>query len=126
MMDILSIFVMIIAITVIMIGYMNSLQLVSQKQEISQLTRKYVLRMETVGYLTYADRAALLNSLTNLGCSNITLTGTTLSKVGYGQEITLSVKGKVKGKKKSGGLIDAVFQTQTYNFKEIRTSTAKH
>lgn len=125
-MDIFSIFIMILAITVIMMGYMNNLQLVNQKQEISQLTRKYVLRMETVGYLTYADRTALLNGLTNLGCLDVTLTGTTLTKVKYGEEITLSVKGKVKGKKKSGGLLDAIFQTQTYNFKEIRTSTAKH
>lgn len=125
-MDIMSIFIMIIAITVITMAYMNSLQLISQKQEISQLTRKYILRMETVGYLTYADRITLLNSLTNIGASNVYFTGTTTSKVKYGEEITLSVTGKIKGKEKSGGLIDAIFQTQSYNFKEVRISTAKH
>ena len=83
----------------------------SPKTEISQLARKYILRMETVGYLTTEDNTSLCQELSAAGVTEINLSGTTQSEVSYGVPITLQISGKLKGE---------------YLFEEKRTSTAKN
>lgn len=100
-----------LAMTVVMLSYMDNVQLVQQKTEINQLARKYILRMETVGYLTPEDRSMLTQELQSVGVTEITYEGTTEHAVGYGQMIALQIKGKVKGQ---------------YDVAEQRVSTAKN
>lgn len=77
MTDILSSGICILAMTVVMLGYMESVSLVNQKAAVGQLARKYILRMETVGYLTERDYTLLCQELETIGVSETDLTGTT-------------------------------------------------
>lgn len=101
----------ILAMTVVMLSYMESVALIHQKAEVSQLARKYILRMETVGYLTPQDRTALCQELNTMGVTQVQLDGTTLNQVDYGTPITLVIGGRLEGR---------------YAFRETRSSTAKN
>jgi len=101
----------VLAMTVIMLYYMDSVQLIQQKTEVSQLARKYILRMETVGYLTAQDRTILTQELVDMGVTEVDYTGTTVNPVTYGTPISLQIKGKLRGE---------------YAITEQRASTSKN
>ena len=101
----------ILAMTVVMLSYMECVSLIHGKTEVNQLARKYILRMETVGYLTAEDKTALCQELDSMGVTEIDLSGTTLSQTSYGAPIYLQISGKLKGE---------------YVFEERRVSTAKN
>lgn len=109
--DIMASGICILAMTVVMLAYMDSVALFHQKTEAGQIARKYILRMETVGYLTAQDHTALLQELNTIGITEISLEGSTMYKVSYGYPITLHIIGKLKGE---------------YPFEEKRVSTAKN
>ena len=100
-----------IAMLVLMLAYMDNIQLLNQKEAVGQLARKYILKMETVGYLTPEDRTALTLELGELGVTDINLAGSTQSEATYGTSITLQLQGKLRGE---------------YEFLEKRVSTAKN
>lgn len=100
-----------LAMTVVMMTYLYNAGLIQQKAEVSQIARKYILRMETVGMLTDADSLALYEELEAAGISQIRLTGTTTWQVEYGEPIILQIRGRLKN---------------GYEFTEKRVSTAKH
>ncbi len=100
-----------LAMTAIMLVYMGNAGLVNKKAAVNQVARKYILRMETTGCLTEADRVVLLQELETLGLTEPELTGTTMNRVGYGQPIVLNIRGKLEG---------------GYEVEEKRVSTAKH
>lgn len=100
-----------LAMTVVMLSYMDNVQLIQQKTEVSQLARKYILRMETVGCLTPEDRTVLTAELQAAGVTEITYEGTTDDLVDYGEPICLQISGKLRGQ---------------YDFTEKRVSTAKN
>ena len=100
-----------LAMTVMMLAYMNSLELLEQKREVGQLARKYILQMETKGYLTAENSEALKTELAAVGATEISLNGTTVNPVGYGENIILQMEGRLGGE---------------YAFSEKRTSTAKN
>lgn len=101
----------ILAMTVVMLSYMECVCLIHGKTEANQLARKYILRMETVGYLTAEDKTSLCQELDSMGVTEIDLSGTTLSQTSYGTPIYLQISGKLKGE---------------YVFEERRVSTAKN
>ncbi len=109
--DLLSAAVCILAMTVVMLAYLNSVQLIQQKGAVGQLARRYILRMETVGCLTASDRTTLYQELEELGVTEIDLEGTTINAVPYGEAVALKIRGKLKG---------------AYGFEETRVSTAKN
>lgn len=101
----------ILAMTVVVLSYMESVALLHQKAFIGQMARRYILRMETVGYLTEREQTVFIQELDAMGVTEISLEGTTCRKVGYGAEIVLQVSGKLKGE---------------FKFEEKRVSTAKN
>lgn len=101
----------ILAMTMLMMAYMGCVSLIQQKTEVSQLARKYILRMETVGYLTDSDRAQLLQELSDTGVTGTDLSETTVNDTPYGEPITLHIRGYLEGR---------------YEFEETRVSTAKN
>ncbi|MCM1568641.1 MAG: hypothetical protein NC081_04250 [Roseburia sp.] len=109
--DLLSTGLCILAMTVMMLAYMECTELIHQKSMAGQLARKYILRMETIGYLTEPDESALREELREIGVTDTSLAGTTLQQVGYGAPVTLCIKGKLGGR---------------YTFEEKRVSTAKN
>lgn len=109
--DLVATGICILAMTVLMFNYMDNISLIWQKVEVSQIARKYILRMETVGMLTDEDRAELCAELAAAGVTGLCLDGTTFSQAGYGEPIVLQVEGSLK---------------EDYAFTEKRVSTAKH
>lgn len=109
--DLLSVGLCILAMISVTMAFMECAGLVNKKTAISQTAREYILRMETVGYLTTAEEGELVRELMSYGVSEIDLTGTTREQVGYGSEIVLQISGKI-GK--------------DYLVEEKRVSTAKN
>lgn len=109
--DFMSAGLCLLALTAVMVAYMGSARLIQKKTEVNQIARKYILRMETMGMLTDADRTALYKELEAAGVTQIRLDGTTLWQVHYGEPIQLQIRGKLENR---------------YEFTEKRVSTAKH
>lgn len=79
---------------------------ISDKWNMKQQARETLLVMETEGYLKPDEQSRLLSGLEQCGLNNITLDGTTQREVGYGSDITLSIKGTYQNKRLAfmGGL----------------------
>lgn len=101
----------VLAMTSIMVSFMHSTKLIHNRHEVTQLARQYVLRMETVGYLTEKDSQSLRKDLKNLGISDISFAGSTMMPMGYGTMIHLQISGTMEG---------------GYGFVEKRCTTAKY
>ena len=82
--------VMMTAFLAIIFGAFSS---ISNKWNMRQAAREYLLIMETEGYLTASDQADLRAELENCGLYNISFSGTTTSQVGYGDRIYLKISG---------------------------------
>ena len=108
--DLLSALLCILAMITVMVTFMDCVALVNRKTMVGQIARNYVLKMETVGYLTTADEEALLLELSRLEIGEVSLEGTTRTPVEYGAEITLRIRGRIGDN----------------DFEETRVSTAKH
>jgi len=100
-----------LAMTVVMLAYFDNVELLHQKDEMGQLARKYILKMETTGYLTVEDMLLLTDELEAMGVTEIQYGGNTVNAVPYGEAITLQIQGKLRGE---------------YDCSEKRVSTAKH
>ena len=109
--EFLAVCIGLLLMCVLLVNFLDSVGLMNEKAEVDQIARKYILRMETCGQLTTADRASLCMELENAGVSGISLEGTSPNKVPYGETITLYIKGKLRG---------------DIEFYEKRVSTAKH
>lgn len=101
----------ILAMTLVMMAYMDCVDVIQDKLKAGQLARKYILRMETVGCLTMEDMGELTAELTELGITEAKYPGTTFEEAGYGEPIALHITGKIRGE---------------YPFEEYRYSTAKN
>ena len=66
---------------------------ISEKWGMRQAAREYMLIMETEGYLPAADQTALIAELESYGLYNISLSGTTMREVNYGDRIYLKISG---------------------------------
>ena len=77
----------------IFVGIYLVLGQISRQDDVERIYRSYLLRMEREGCLTATDKTELVNELTALGVSNIDLTGTSVSPVGYGNEVRLRITG---------------------------------
>lgn len=109
--DLLSTGLCILAMTAVMLSYIKYTELIHKKSMVGQVARKYILRMETTGYLMSTDSDEMKLELEKLGVTQIDLAGTTRQNVGYGAPITLHISGKLEGE---------------YFIEEVRVSTAKN
>lgn len=66
---------------------------ISDKWGMRQTAREYMLIMETEGYLPTEDQTALIAELESYGLYNISLSGTTMREVNYGDRIYLKISG---------------------------------
>ena len=92
-------------------NYLQNVQLLQAKENVGQLARAYLLKMETVGYLEPAEQAHLTAELETAGLTEIDYEGSTLEPAGYGERIILQIHGKLGGH---------------YEIREKRVSTAKN
>lgn len=109
--DLLSALLCILTMITVMVAFLDCVALVNKKTIVGQTARNYVLKMETVGYLTDADEQALRTELAEQGITELNLDGTTRAPVTYGTEVRLRITGRIGGE---------------HYFEEERVSTAKH
>ena len=109
--DLLSALLCILTMITVMVAFLDCVALVNKKTIVGQTARNYVLKMETVGYLTESDEQALRAELAEQGITELDLDGTTRTPVTYGAEVKLRITGRIGGE---------------YYFEEERVSTAKH
>lgn len=127
--DIVSVLIAVISIFIVMLLFIYIIQVVDVKKNADQLARKYILEMETIGYLPSSSYIQLLQELDALGITDVDLTGTSFSQAGYGNPIYLSIKGniKTKGLNTSGGDVFAFyFADVVFSFSINKMSTAKN
>ena len=98
---------------------------ISDKWRMNQVAREYMLLMETEGYLTEEDKTELIKELEECGLYNISLSGTTVSEVGYGNRIYLKINGTYDNNvlRFAGGISKVATSPSVYSIE--RRSTAK-
>ncbi len=127
--DLLSSLLVILSFTILAFSFLNAMNAISRKENVKEVSRKYILDMETKGYLTTESSAKLLQELSEIGLTDIDLSGTTLSDAGYGNEIHLYIKGKmpvVELDAGGGDLFASVFRDTQQMISIHKMSTAKH
>lgn len=128
LLDFMSIAITILAMSIMVMAYLECTNLLMKKLEISQISRSYILKMETEGYLSTSNKVNLLKELQDVGLSEIDLSGTTMQPVSYGEAIYLQVKGKISGR--IMGTVDEIweegFLPMQFVVEEQKMSTAKN
>lgn len=87
----------ILAMLTVMMFFLKEMEMIQVKAQAGQVSRKYMLRMESDGYLKPDKEAALRQDLQQLGILGVTLDGTTRVQVSYGEVITLHFTGNLTG-----------------------------
>lgn len=86
----------IMALAVMLLFFSGWMANISARDNVYQLSRRYILQMEAEGCLTSSMESRLRSDLTAAGMNNISLTGTTTSEVDYGNVIVLKITGDLK------------------------------
>lgn len=86
----------IMALGVMLLFFSGWMANISARDNVYQLSRRYILQMEAEGCLTSSMESRLRSELANAGMNNISLTGTTTSEVDYGNVIVLKITGDLK------------------------------
>mgnify|MGYP003298902138 CR=1 FL=1 len=127
-MDLVTIGITILAMSIVVMAYLECSGLLLKKLEISQLSRHYILKMETEGYLNEQNKQMLVQELQALGMQEIELTGTTLHPVAYGETILLNIQGSIGARAIADGeeVWSEGFLSKQFVVEESRMSTAKN
>lgn len=86
----------IMALAVMLLFFSGWMANISARDNVYQLSRRYILQMEAEGCLTSSMESRLKSDLTAAAMNNISLTGTTTSEVDYGNVIVLKITGDLK------------------------------
>lgn len=126
--DILPSIIMVLAVMILITVFFNLYQVLSLNEEVKQLSRKYMLNMETVGYLDAANRTKLIQELSDLNVIDIDLTGTTMTDAGYGNTVYLQITCRLPMEQMNmtGGMLTIFFDDGSIPVNVRRMSTAKN
>ena len=124
--DFITGMITILAISVIVMVSFSYTELLNKKLEVSQIARRYILQMETRGYLESMSEQQLYEDLQRVGMKNIDLSGTTRQSVVYGEKIMLCISGELEGIMLKGNFWTSGFGKTRYHVEEKRMSTAKN
>ena len=127
--DVLMSLVVVFALIFLMLAYLNLTAAINRKEDIDQLARRYILEMETIGYLSGSSQTQFVQQLHELGIENVDLSGTTVSQAGYGNPIYLYVQGSIPLRtldNSSGNLFTFFLKDTTFPVEIRKMSTAKN
>ena len=94
--DMIPVVITILVTGILALCYVSWISDFETKETINAITREYLLRMGTVGYLSNEDKSELLSELEDKNIEDISLLGTTDTKVESGEIVTLKISGKYK------------------------------
>jgi hypothetical protein len=116
-----------VAVFIIIMLYITYSADLYKKDKIDITAREYILKMEAEGYLITDDENDLINELQMLGMNNISLAGTTLSKVGYANKVNLIINGQISIPDYTiNNLFSIEKTTKIININIDKSSTAKY
>ena len=96
MVDFVYVLCALVMVTIIFVIMMDCYSDLDNKTKIEMLGREYILRMESMGYLSEEDQDSLMEELKKYGVIDITLTGTTKEPVDNGNKIILNIVGSLE------------------------------
>ena len=123
--DILPSMIMVIAAVILITVFFGLYQILRLKQ----ISRKYMLTMETMGYLDAASRTSLMQDLSDLQVTDIDLTGSTMTDAGYGNAVYLQITCKLPIEQLNmdgNDMLRFFFEDGTIPIRVRRMSTAKN
>ena len=119
--------IMIIAFAICIILNINTSYSLENKDKVDTISREYLLKMETQGYLVTSDKVELVNELQALGVKNISISPSCFLKVDYGKRVTLDFSCEIPIKSMENTTWDNAKTKIEYVKKEYkRSSTSKH
>ena len=125
--DILPSMIMVIAAVMLIMVFFDLYQILSLNEDVKQIARKYMLTMETMGYLDPANQTTLVQELSDLQVTDIDLTGSTMSDAEYGNAVYLQISRKLPQLNMDGyDMLQFVFQDKSIPIRVRRMSTAKN
>lgn len=125
--EIAPVIIALIAMAIAVVIFSGFMVNITRKNDLDQVCRSYILKMETTGYLDTTTEAELRSDLASLGLGNIDLAGTTTIPVDYGNTIVLSVAGDMPVKKMSiTEFLGYVEAEDSIHIKIRKISTAKN
>lgn len=126
--DILPSMIMVIAAVMLIMVFFDLYQILSLNEDVKQIARKYMLTMETMGYLDPANQTTLVQELSDLQVTDIDLTGSTMSDAEYGNAVYLQISCKLPMEQLNMDgydMLQFVFQDKSIPIRVRRMSTAK-
>ncbi len=109
------------------IAYIQYVSVFNVKDEVDMIARRYIIKMETTGYLQSEDCDELVDELKKIGIYDIDLSGTTMTEVSYGSEIQLVVSGKYDFSSYGiDSLLNFNEDTEVLNINITKASTSQH
>ena len=127
--DILPSMIMVIAAVMLIMVFFDLYQILSLNEDVKQIARKYMLTMETMGYLDPANQTTLVQELSDLQVTDIDLTGSTMSDAEYGIAVYLQISCKLPMEQLNMDgydMLQFVFQDKSIPIRVRRMSTAKN
>lgn len=119
--------IVIVSVSMLIVTYTDYIRVLDIKDEISLTMRKYIIRMETSGFLNVDDSNSLVKELNELGVKDVDLTGTTTDEVDYGDTIVLKVSGNlVVDTYNIISLFEGSDDTEIISISEMRSSTSQN
>ena len=116
--------VIFLLVTVVAFTYMVSW--INTKSSIDLVCRRYMLKMEQDGYLTVGNLIALKDDIEGYNVEDLSTNGTTTTPVGYGEFVTLKVKGTLVTRGVNFGNIWGQVGDVRIPFEIVKVSTAKN
>lgn len=80
-----------VVISVLLISFLSATRENKRMNDLDLIGRKFILHMETDGFLTNENENMIISRLESIGAKNISLSGTTKNSTSYGSEINLMI-----------------------------------
>ena len=127
--DILPSMIMVIVAVLVIMVFFDLYQILSLNEDVKQIARKYMLTMETMGYLDPVNQTSLMQELADLQVTDIDLTGSTMTDAGYGNAIYLQIFCKLPMEQLNmdgNDMLQFMFEDRSIPISVCRMSTAKN
>ena len=123
----LVLIITVVVVSMLAVQFVGYIKVMDIKDEISLTMRKYIIRMETTGYLADDDKKSMLEELNEIGVTGVDFSGTTMHEVEYGNIIDLHITGKLKVKTYNFlAVFKGEWKNEVINIDEISSSTSQN